>query len=514
LANQPVFALTTANAAAVAQVCRRLDGIPLAIELAAARVKALPVEKINERLDDRFRLLTGGSRVALPRQQTLQALIDWSYNLLSPSEQTLLRCLSVFAGGFSLEAAEAVCAGDGIEDWEVLDRLTSLVEKSLVQYDEHEGGEARYRLLETVLHYARDRLEERGEARSVRGRHPDWFVSLAERAAPELRRWNQLVWLDRLQAEHDNLRAAMQSCGSDANGTEAALRLATALEGFWIPRGFWREGRQFLEAALAQGIDAPPALRARALTALAQLARFTGDFTLLASSAQEGLDRAQAADDQWAIARSLFLLGIHAGEMADRQHAAELGEQSHAIAQEVGDPWLIAQALFLRAMPAWMRGEKEQAMRWLEEGLTLMRSVGDRSILTILLGALANLSLRQKRFDQAVVYSKEAIRYCRELGDLRGTAWAVFFFGAVAVAQGQAERAGRLLAAVASMLEELGHRLPPGFQAWYDETVALARTALGEEAFAVAWAEGRAMPLEQVLEYALERSGDVLAAGS
>jgi predicted ATPase/class 3 adenylate cyclase len=198
--SQPRFAVTAANAPSVVQVCRRLDGIPLAIELAAARMKALPVEKIAERLDDCFRLLTGGSRTALPRQQTLRALIDWSYNLLSEPERTLLRRVSVFAGGWTLEAAEAVCAGEaecagappgplpGIKAWEVIDLLTSLVEKSLVMYEE-QGGEARYRLLETVRQYARDRLLETGEAAAVRGRHRDWCLALAERAEPETTNW-------------------------------------------------------------------------------------------------------------------------------------------------------------------------------------------------------------------------------------------------------------------------------------------------------------------------------------
>src|SRR5713226_5481995 len=206
--SQATFAVTQANALSVAQVCQRLDGIPLAIELAAARVKALSVEKLNERLDDMFRLLTGGSRTALPRQQTLRALIDWSYDLLSPSEGALLRRLSVFAGGWTLEAAEAVCAGEGVEEWEVLDLLTSLVEKSLVLYEER-GGEGRYRLLETVRQYARDRLLEAGEAEAVRGRHLGFVLRLAEEAEPKLSGPEQVVWLDRLEAEHDNLRAAL-----------------------------------------------------------------------------------------------------------------------------------------------------------------------------------------------------------------------------------------------------------------------------------------------------------------
>src|SRR5262245_42819181 len=234
--SQASFAVTEANAAAVVAVCRRLDGIPLAIELAAARVKALPVEKLNERLDDMFRLLTGGSRTALPRQQTLRALIDWSYDLLSPPERALLRRLSVFAGGWTLEAAEAVCVGDGIEGWEVLDLLTSLVEKSLVLYEEGEG-EGRYRLLETVRQYARDRLLEAGESEAAREQHCDWFLALAEEAEPQL--WREVAWVERLEREHDNLRTALEWCA--ASSPETGLRLAGALHWFWHIRGHFTE---------------------------------------------------------------------------------------------------------------------------------------------------------------------------------------------------------------------------------------------------------------------------------
>jgi predicted ATPase len=236
---QPSFAITDQNAPAVAQVCERLDGIPLAIELAAARVKALPVEKLNERLDDMFRLLTGGSRTALPRQQTLRALIDWSYDLLSEPERALLRRLSAFAGGWTLEAAEAVGVGEGVEEWEVLDLLTSLVEKSLVLYEEREG-EGRYRLLETVRQYARDRLLESEEGEAVRTRHLEFFLHWAE----------QGPGLERLETEHDNLRAALAWSGAQRQG-DVGLRLGGAMGGFWHVRGYWTEGRERLAGVLA-----------------------------------------------------------------------------------------------------------------------------------------------------------------------------------------------------------------------------------------------------------------------
>src|SRR5579884_1061615 len=239
----PGFALTEQNAPAVAQVCVRLDGIPLAIELAAARIKVLSADQIAARLDDRFRLLTGGSRTALPRQQTLRALIDWSYDLLSEAERTLLRRLSVFAGGWTLEAAEAVCSADALH------LLTSLVDKSLAVYEE-QAGEARYRLLETVREYARDRLLESGEMEEVRERHFAFFLRMAEEIEPKLTGLEQAAWLDRLEGEYDNLRAASGWALSAAEGAQAGLRLAGALWRFWEIRGHIDEGRGRLKNAL------------------------------------------------------------------------------------------------------------------------------------------------------------------------------------------------------------------------------------------------------------------------
>jgi non-specific serine/threonine protein kinase len=228
--NRPGFTVTDNNAPAVAKVCRRLDGMPLAIELAAARVRVLAVEQIAARLDDRFRLLTGGSRTVLPRHQTLRAAMDWSYDLLSEPERALFRRLSVFAGGWTLEAAEAICPGEGIEAAAVLDLLTSLVDKSLVLV-ETRTGEARYRLLETIRQYSRNRQGRSGEAATVQRRHRDWYLALAERAEAELRGPRQETWLERLEVEHDNLRAALEwSAGQPA--TDAEMRLAGALRWF------------------------------------------------------------------------------------------------------------------------------------------------------------------------------------------------------------------------------------------------------------------------------------------
>ncbi len=270
------FTLTNRNASVVAQVCYRLDGIPLAIELAAARVKVLAVEQIAARLDDRFHLLTGGGRMVLPRQQTLQAAMDWSYDLLSEPERRLWHRLSVFAGGWTLEAAEAVCAGVGFDVADVLDRLTSLVDKSLVNV-EAPDGEARYRLLETIRQYGLKKLERSGQAAVVRRQHLQWFVGLAERAEAELTGPDQGIWLERLETEYDNLWAVLEWSQTEAQGAEAGLRLAAALWRFWLVHGHLREGRRWLEAVLAGSRVAWVAARAKALYGAGALAEDQGD---------------------------------------------------------------------------------------------------------------------------------------------------------------------------------------------------------------------------------------------
>jgi len=270
----PGFVLTEQNAPAVVQICRRLDGIPLAIELAASRVRVLTPDQIAARLDDRFRLLAGGSRTAMPRQQTLKAAMDWSYDLLTSNEAALLRRLSVFSRGCTLDAAEAVCAADDIGGYEVLDLLMRLVDKSLVVAEEEER-EIRYRLLETVRQYGRDKLVEAGEAPAVRHRHLDWFLALAERAGPKLHTADQLVWLRQLDADHDNIRGALEWALESADG-EIPARMASSLWWFWTLRGHTSEGSEWLYKALARATE-PGSIRALTLASAGMLAFFAAD---------------------------------------------------------------------------------------------------------------------------------------------------------------------------------------------------------------------------------------------
>jgi non-specific serine/threonine protein kinase len=299
------------NAAAVSQITHRLDGIPLAIELAAARVKALSVDVIAVRLDDQFRLLTGGNRTGLPRQQTLRATLDWSHNLLSEPERILLRRLSLFAGGFTLEAAEQICSGKDVDDSDVLGLVTRLIDKSLVVFVEQDG-QSRYRLLGTVCQYGREHLQEAGEAYECHKRHRDWYLALAESATADLWRGRQSeIWLSRLEQEHDNFRVALEWTQSDEDGVEVGMRLAGALHWFWFRRGHWGEGQQWLERALARNIDATPSSAlATALYGATNFAWRRGDYGLARSLGEKGLALSRRLGNKEACCWFLFQLSI------------------------------------------------------------------------------------------------------------------------------------------------------------------------------------------------------------
>src|SRR5579884_2826648 len=435
--HQPAFALTEANAPALASACQRLDGIPLAIELAAARVKAMPVEQIARRLDDRFALLTGGSRTALPRQQTLRALLDWSYQLLSEKERVLLWRLSVFVGGFCLEAVETVCAltphslipsatrGEGaIQEWEVLDLLTSLVEKSLVVFEE-QAGYGRYRMLETIRQYALEKLQESGEEEPVRKRHLDWCLQLAQEAQARLKGAEQAGVLAQLDLEHDNARAALEWCML-GNDVQAGLLLARALADFWIRHGHLREGRVRFTALLAKAESQElsevraPALKsagflafyqgdyaaardlfgerlalyrtwerepdiASALNDLGLAISYQGDYVTAFACYEEGLSINRKLDDREAVAATLSNFGTLARRYGDYRLARSLLEQSLALRRESGMPDKIAVALSNLGKVVLDQGDYAAARLLLEESLMLRRLAGDSWRIAIVL---------------------------------------------------------------------------------------------------------------------------------
>jgi non-specific serine/threonine protein kinase len=502
----PSFVLSPDTAPAVARICRRLDGIPLALELAAARLKVLSIEQIGARLDDRFQLLTGGSRTAVPRQQTLRATIDWSYDLLSDAERRLLRGLSVFAGGCSLEAAEQVCSGDASGDSDTIELLSHLIDKSLVAVEDDSAGGRRYRLLETVRQYARDRLFEGGEAAALRGRHFEFFQRMALEAEPELPGPNQVTWVSRLDADHDNLRAALEWCLTTAGHAETSLHMVCALWRFWMRRCHFVEGRQWTERALAAGSDAPRSLRARALVAAADFCYFQRDSTAGEAFAEEvvALDELGLDEERWTAGFALFVLAVIAMDRGDITRATALAERSLAIARAVGHTLTTCLALIVPMYAARLTGDFDRARALIEESIALVRPLADKWTLATLLFNLSDISLCQGQHEPATGAAREGVVLSQELADLRSMTWCLTGIANTGAAQGQLQRAVRLWGAVEGLSQSIGAPLPPTIRVSQDVHIPAARQALGDERFGAAWAEGRQMTPDAVVAYALQ----------
>ncbi len=452
---QPGFSLTPAAAADLARIVHTLDGIPLAIELAAARVNVLSVPQIAERLQDRFHLLTAGGRTAAPRQQTLQATMDWSYDLLSEPERALLRRLSVFAGGFPLDAVEAACIGGEVGRHDVVDLLGRLVDKSLVTAEET-NGTRRYWLLDTVRAYAQEKLAVAGETSAVRGRHAAWYRGLVEQAEPHLEAPDRR-WMDRLEAEHENIRAALDATVTPGGG-EDALRFAAALQRFWHIRGYWTEGRRWLEAALAASPSAPPALRAKALGRTAMLAQRQGDYHRARALAEDGLGLYRALDDPHGMATILNVLGNIAYAQGDYQAARELHETGLARGREARDKFSIAASLANLAIVADHLGQYDRAAAWCRDSLTIFREIGDQRGTAFALSFLGTLASDQGDHAAARPLLEESLSLQRRLGDRLGMANTLVGLGLVAREQGDLETARRFLSESLSVRRELGNK--------------------------------------------------------
>ena len=539
---RPDFQLTAQNASRLASVCFRLDGIPLAIELAAARVSSLSVEEINRRLDHRFRLLTGGSRAALPRQQTLRSLIDWSYDLLQDSEKLLLRRLSVFAGGWTLDAADRICAGDDIEDGEMLNLLTSLIDKSLVAVDESEAG-FRYRLLETVRQYARERLVESGGTEAIRTRHRDYFLALADEADKKLLGAEQADWLRRLEKEHDNLRSALEWSDAEAQAQED-LRLCTAMHRFWFTRGYLAEGRQWCARIFAKGAPAQPTLEyARALNVAGSLAFHQTDYPAARTLLEQSLALSRVLDHPRGIALALNNLGAVAIEQGDHPTARALYEESLALLRELGDRHVAAGVLGNLAMVAHECGDLDAARTLSQESLALSRELGDQGRVADALNTLGDVacdlgdlttawSLSQEslaigrelgdrdciamssknlgavafmrgQFGEARSLYREAVAIRLELGDRLGIARALESAAAIAAAEGNSTAAARTWGAAERLREEIGSPMLPNERSRNHKYATMARqTTADQGAFDQAWRQGRKMPLNEAVELA------------
>ncbi len=458
---QPGFAVSDANAPAVAQICFNLDGIPLAIELAAARARSLSAGEINARLDNRFRLLTGGSKTALPHQQTLRALIDWSYDLLNEREKAILCRLCVFTGGWTLQAAEAVCACGDVEDFEVLDLLTSLTDKSLVVAESQEE-QTRYRLLETVRQYGADRLAEGEQAADAQGRHAAWFSAFAERAVPLLRGPEGEKWLARLEMEYDNLRAALTWYEQQPEETTVGLKLADTLFRFWERRGYWSEGRQWLNRALARGAggeaqEAEAAnVRAQALTSAGVMATIQGDYPAARALFEEGLTLHRQRANTAGIARSLLCLGSLTYEQGDYPVARGLYEESLALAQQLGDERGIATSLANLGNVAFTQGDYALAHTQLNESLAVFRRLSDTTRIAHLLVLLGSLAYGQGDYDAARGLYEESLALGRQMGDQRGIATSIRNLGSVASVQGDYAGARGLYEESVMLLRQMG----------------------------------------------------------
>jgi len=454
IAARPGFALED-HEEAVALICQKLDGIPLAVELAAPRVRSLSVEQIAAKLDDRFRLLTGGSRVALPRHQTLRAALDWSYDLLSVHEQNLLRRLSAFAGGFTLESAEEVCAGEGISEADIVQLLTQLVDKSMVHMEEL-GNTVRYRLLETVRQYGLDRLLASGDSRVWPRRHRNWYLGLAERAEPGLQGPDQRIWLDRLETEHDNLRAALR-WSEESREPHVALQLAAALGRFWTVRGHLSEGRQFLESALASERGAP-ALRAKAFNAAGGLAHDQGDYEMARRSYERSLAIRRELGDRKDIARSLSSLASLARVQGEYARAVALHEESLALFRQLEDKAGIASAQNSLGIVARYQGNYERAVALHQESLAINRELGDMVGIAFSLNGLGNVARDRGDYSNARSFLEESLAIRRELGERQGIAASLNNLGVVVQYQGDYERATTLYEESLAIKRELGDK--------------------------------------------------------
>jgi non-specific serine/threonine protein kinase len=497
---QPAFRVTAESAGAVAEICRRLDGIPLALELAAARVRMLSPEKIAERLNDRFHLLTGGSRTALPRQQTLRALIDWSYDLLTGPERALLRRLAVFAAGWTLEAAEAVGAGGEIGAADVLDLLGHLVDKSLVVTDAN--GE-RYRLLDTVRQYAQERLVEAGESNDARARHLAFYLELAEQAKPQLVGPQQASWLARLDLERENLLAAHAWCDDPTTAPELGLRLVDAVQSYWIIRGVLGLGHRVTTEALARrGAQARNRARCRVLFGAGWLGCCMGRYREAIADLEESLAIAREIGDSKRIAAVLQPLALASLGLGDAAAARGHAEEALVLARQGGEKRPIAAALINLAQVCRVQGEADAAEPLYESALELARELGDSESIAIDLLNLAMVAIDRGMSARAAAMVDEALTIVVETGLTRTGQSALDVCAGLAASRGEWEQAARFYGAAEAQTGQTGLRRDPSDEAFLAPLVERTRAALGDDAFGRADAAGRALAWEQAMAQA------------
>ncbi len=550
---RPDFRLTEDNAVTIAEICWRLDGLPLAIELAAARTKVLSPAGLLARLTSQSDLLTGGASDLPARLRTMRDAIAWSYDFLSADDRAFFRHLAVFRGGFTLETAEAVAA-EGLRDQpSIVDALTMLVDHSLVRLEETTGDEDRFSLLETVREFGSEQLQIHGEEEKAQRRFVAWVLALAERAEAELGGSAQGPWLDRLESEHDNVRAALD--WAIDNDPEIGLKLAGALWQFWQQRGHLIEGRTWLARALPVGPQSPSRVRAAALLAAGDLTRRLSDFDAATSLLEQSALLFRELGDSLGRARALHFLGMTyqdcgkfdrghglftealtlAGDIgakaemadvlkslgnlafdnADLEHAERYYRQAHSIYRELGNKAGSAAALNNLGEVATAQGKHEQAMVFLTEALALYRHIGESTGIAGTLHSLGVLRIAQGQYAPAATHLAESLLRFQRLGDVSRVERCVWSLAGLAVARGDADQGVRLYGAQRATRERFGSVPALAIdQVTFDRDMAAARATLGERGFSVAWTQGRAMSPEDAVSYALESAMDAAPAAA
>jgi predicted ATPase len=543
---KPDFRLTAANAAEVVEICARLDGLPLALELAAARIRLFPPAALLQRLSNRLALLTGGARDRPSRQQTLRGTIDWSYSLLSVEEQTVFARLSVFAGGCTFEAAEAICF-EGVT-LDALDGMTSLVEKSMVRQI---GEEPRFTMLDTIREYAAERLAAASDIDQVRRAHADCFLQLTEEAEPLLVGPSLQETLLCLEQEHDNVRVAL--AWTLETEPLLALRLAAGMRRFWEVRGHLGEGRRWLDAALRRAPAAPAEIRAQALLGSGTLARCQADFPAAEEALAESLALFREAGDRAGTAGSLGQLGLAAEQRGEFDRAQHLHEESLALRREIDDRRGVATALNNLGLLAYRRGELSRARTLLTEGLELNRELKDQRGIRIVLNSLGMVLSEEGRYDEAEQLLGESAEIGRELGDRHGVAYALINLGTISVERqnagdairrlseglgivselgdrlamftavsglaqaavqcGQTEKGVTLLAATKTLLDQTGIQIDGDEARRREQAIVQGHAALGEDAFDSVWRAGESLTFERAIAQA-QTFGKTLADAS
>jgi predicted ATPase len=496
---QPEFRLTRENAALSAEICARLDGLPLAIELAAARVKMLPPESMLARLDNRLKLLTRGARDLPDRQQTLRSAIGWGFDLLSEEEKTVFRRLCVFSGGFTLPMAQSVCDPGGEMDLELLDALASLVDKSFLRHEQPEG---RFTLFGTIREFGLEELEASGERELMQRSHARGMVDLAREAEGALRGPEQQAWLDRLEREHENIRVALRWAAEAEGGSEIAWELAGSLWRFWFLRGCMEEGRRVLEELIRRGAPGSTAARARAVTGAAFLAFFRGDTPTAERHFQESMRLSDEAGDLWHLAISLCGLGVTAQYRQAHDRARVALQRGANLARKLRDPWLIGLALSSQWTSVVHAGEFAASEPLFTECLEQCRAAGDPSLTCWPLMILGVIHHVTGRLETAEDYLRQAMVMAHTVGNVSSVASSMEAIAEIWITRGRTEEGARLLGAAEALDETTGAARQQYGLPMYRQALAALRERLGEEAATRELAAGRRLSLEEALALA------------